>query len=529
MQRFVIQRAVTGEVLSYDFRGMTVGALSRELSAVGTVPITVAAAQANDNAFDGLPLFDEWGTIVTIDEDGEIRFRGIVTDVEYAGPEWKLTVSALPTILYGCPYDDDPYYGAEVDPADIVRKLVAHVQSFPDSNLGITVVGATSVKVGSFSTQRRIEAVAYYDEKVADYKAENKKLQALRKIVAATRKTAASQRGTRADASKDLTAAKKALTAARTARTAAKSALTAAQKTKDPAKIAAAQTALANTETAVAAAAATVNDRQAALNGRDDNLDTTNARIKAEQADVDAQAAIVATMKERKDKASELKSAAQQAESEDGGAYALESWEAQDCGRLIDDLAKSAPFDWFEEHYWSGDVPQTRIRIAYPRTGRRLDGDDSPTFQQGVNITVQLQPKTTGGDFANTMFGIGAGEGAGSIRRLISKRDGRIRRVATLQSKDIKSKQDMVTRLSAELIARQETLAVDSVVVANHPNSPRGTYNLGDDIFVQGRVPHYGDFGLWHRIVGITDNTDGTTEISLQLTDSFTYGAGVTG
>ncbi len=527
MERIIIQRAATGEVLSYDYRGLSRDAFTRELSAVGTMPISVKAAQGKAVASDGLPMFDEWATVVTIDNDGQIRFRGIVTGLEYAGPEWKMTVSALPTVLYGCPYEDAPYYGAEVDPAAIVRKLVAHAQSFPDADLGLTVVGTTPVRVGSFSTQRRIEAEAYYAEKVADYTAENKTLQALRKVVAATRKTAAAQRSTRAGSSKDLSAAKKDLTAAKRAQTAAESALKAAQKTKDPAKIAAAQAALTTAKAGVTSAAGTVKARQDALDGRDDTLTATNARIKTQQAAVDAQAAIVKTMKERKDKASELKSAAQTAESEDGGAYALEAWEAQDCGRLIDDLAKDAPFDWVEEHYWSGDVPQTRIRIAHPRTGRRLSGSDAPTFQQGVNITVQLQPASSGGDFANTVFGIGAGEGAGSIRRTISKRDGRIRRVATVQSKDIKSKQEMVTRLQAELVARQHTLAVDAITVANHPNSPRGTYNLGDDIYVQGNVPHYGEFGLWHRIVGLTEKTDGTTEVSLQLTDSFTYGAGV--
>lgn len=513
MERFIVQRALTGEVLSYDFRGASRGPLSRQLSAVGSMTLTVGAAQANVLASDDLPMFREWGTLVTLDDDGEIRFRGIVTDVDYDGPEWKLTLSSIPTYFYGCPYDDDPYYGAEVDPAAIFRKLVAHVQSFPDSDLGVTVVGSTPVRVGSFSTQRRIEAEAYYAEKVADYTAENKTLQALRKVVAATRKVAADKRTNRAAASRELTAAKTALTAA-------KKALTAAKKTKDPAKIAAAQN-------DVNAATGTVNQLQAALDSRDSNIDATAALIKTQQADVDAQAAIVKTMKERKDKASELKSAAQQAESADGGAYALEPWEAQDCGRLIDDLAKDAPFDWFEEHYWAGDVPQTRIRIAHPRTGRRLSADTDPSFQQGVNVTVRLQPATSGQDFANTVFGIGAGEGAGSIRRLISIRNGRLRRVATLQSKDIKSKQEMVTRLQAELNARQETLAVDSITVADHPNSPRGTYSLGDDIYVQGNVPHYGKFALWHRIVAITENPNGSTELDLERSDAFTYGAGV--
>lgn len=511
--RYIVQRAIGRKVLTYNASGIAEDSRTWQLSAVGSMSVKITADDASQNASDGEPLYQEWGTLLTVEEDGQIRFRGIVTDVEYAGAGWNLTVSSMSTILYGCPYDGEPYYGAEVDPADIVRKLVAHAQSFPDSDVGLTVVGSTRVRVGSFSTQRRIEAVDFYNEKVADYKAENKKLQALRKVVAATRKTAANQRTNRAGASRDLTAAKKTLTAAKTA-------LTAAKKTKDPAKITAAQN-------AVTAAQGNVNDLQAALDSRDSNIDVTAARIKAQQADVDAQADIVATMKDRKDKASELKSAAQQAESDDGGAYALEWWDAPDCGRLIDDLAKAAPFDWVEEHYWDGDEPRTRIRVAYPRTGRRLSGDTDPSFQQGINITVQLEPKASGDDFANTVFGIGAGEGAGSIRRLISKRNGRLRRVATLQSKDVKSKQEMVNRLQAELNARQETLAVDAITVAAHENSPRGSYSLGDDIYVQGRVPHYGKFKLWHRIIGITETPDGSSQLELARTDSFTYGSGV--
>jgi hypothetical protein len=499
MERFIVQRALTQEVLSYDLKGVDRGPLTRQLSAVGSMTLTVGAAQATQLADDDLPVFQEWGTIVTLDDDGQIRFRGIVTDLDYDGPDWKITVSSMGTYPYGTPYDGDPYYGAEVDPADIVRKLWAHVQSFPDSDLSVSVVGTTPVRVGSFSTQRRIEAVAYYNEKVADYNAENKELQRLRKVVAATRKDAAAARTSRSNASKALTAAKKSLTAAK--------------KTKNPQTIAAAQS-------QVNAAQATLNDRTAALNA-------INARIKSQQSAVDAQSIVVKLRKERKEKASDLKNEAQAAESADGGAYALEWWDAPDCGRIIDELAKSTPFDWVEEHFWSGDTPMTRIRIVHPRVGRRLSNEGDPIFQQGVNISVQLQPQTSGDDFANTVFGVGAGEGAGSIRRLVSKRNGRLRRVATFQSKDVKSKQDMGTRLLAELAARQETLVVDQITVLNHPNSPRGSYSLGDDINVRGFVPHFGPFELWHRIVGISEKQDGTTDLDLKRSDSFTYGAGV--
>jgi hypothetical protein len=91
----------------------------------------------------------------------------------------------------------------------------------------------------------------------------------------------------------------------------------------------------------------------------------------------------------------------------------------------------------------------------------------------------------------------------------------------------VKTKQALDVKLRAELAARQDTLSVDSITVLNHPNSKRGTYDVGDDIFVQGDVPHYGRFELWHRIVALSETTDNTTELSLERTDSFLYGQGV--
>lgn len=486
-ERLVVQRALTKEVLSYDLKGPSRGSLNRQLSAVGNMSLTVDAAQATAVAADGLPLFQEWGTIVTLDDSGQIRFRGIVTDLSYAGPKWTVSISSMATYSYGIPYEGDPYYGAQVDPADIVRKLWAHAQSFPDSDIGVTVTGSTPVRVGSFSTQNKNDTLAAYNAAVKAYDAENDELKALRKTVAASRDRYSS------------------LVTVRTQKSAA---LTAAKKTKDKPAIAAAQAAY---DAAVNACAA----QQTVIN--------------QQAAQVDTQAKVVASKKADKDTAYDLKVAASKNAKDDGGAYTLLWWEAPDIGREIDDLAKATPFDWYERHTWVGDLPQTEIVIAYPRVGRRLSGDGDPTFQQGVNITVELQPATSGNDFANTVFGVGAGEGVGSIRRSISKRNGRLRRVAAFQSKDVKSAQDMDTRLRAELNARQETLVVQKITVVDHPNSQRGTYSLGDDINVQGQVPHYGRFELWHRIVQITENTDGTTELSLERSDSFTYGAGVDG
>lgn len=514
-ERFVIQRAITKAVLSYDLQGVERGAFARQLSAVGTLPLTIGPGIATKPAADGRAMFGEWETIVTLDDDGQILFRGIVTAMTWDGENgtWSITVSAMPTYLFGTPYEGEAWYGAEVDPAAVVARLVAHVQSFPDSDSGLGVVGSTKVTVGSFSTQRRIAAETAYDAAVTAYNAENKTLKGLKDIVAGTRKVAATRRTARAAASREVTAAKKAVTAAKTA-------LTAAKKTKDPAKIAAAQAALNQANT-------TLTTKTNALNQATLSLNSANSYVKSQNNDVTVQARVVAAAKAVKDKASDAKNTAQQVESEDGGAYALEPWEAPDCGQLVNDLAKSTPFDWVEEHYWADDLPQTRIRIAYPRAGRRLSGPSDPSFVQGVNISVALKPATNGTDMATEAYGIGAGDGAGALRRSIRIRNGKLRRVATFQAKDVKSAQALDTKLRAELNKRQDTIAVDSITVINHPNSKRGTYAVGDDIFVQGDVQHYGRFELWHRITSLTENTDGTTELSLERTDSFLYGQGL--
>ncbi|MBT2502972.1 hypothetical protein [Curtobacterium sp. ISL-83] len=484
-ERYVIQHALTKEVLSYDLKGVSRGPLKLALSAVGTVELTVGPATATAVASDGAPVFQEWGTLVTLDDEGQIRFRGIVTDMDYDGSDWKITVSSMGTYPFGLPYEGAVYYGAKVDPADIVRLLWDHVQSFADSDLDVTVTGKTSVRIGTYSTQNKTDTLNAYNAAVAAYNAANSDLKKLRDVVTNSRKRYSDLVTTRTNASKALTAAK---------------------KTKNAAKIAAAQT---------------------TYNQSVDNAKAQQTVIDQQSASVDAQAKVVASKKAAKDAAYKLKVAASKAVKDDGGAYELLPWEAPDCGSKIKELADSTPFDWYEKHSWAGDTPQTQIVIAHPRVGRRLSGDGAPLFQQGVNITVALDPSTSGEDFANAAYGVGAGEGVGAIRRSITKRNGKLRRVAAFQSKDIKTAQAMDTKLRAELEARLDTLAVSRIVVSNHLNSPRGSYSLGDDIYVQGQVPHYGPFGLWHRIVGIAENEDGSTELDLKRSDSFTYGQGV--
>lgn len=496
--RYIVQRALGGQVLTYNAPGVTEGERTRALSAAGSLTLQITSDQAAQEASDGQPLYQEWGSIVTVEEAGQIRFRGLVIKMSYGTPDWTLELASIATYPNGIPYEGEPFYGAKVDPADIVRMLWAHAQSFPDSDLGVTVTGSTPIRVGTYSTQSKADTLAAYNAAVKTYNAESARLK---------------------DARAAASAAYQAASPLRDARTAAQRGLTAAKKTKDPAQIAAAQ--------------ATWNSADAAVKAQE-------SVYAQRQADVNAQADVTARAKATKDAAYKAKVAASKQAKDDGGAYTLLWWEAPDCGSKITELADSTPFDWFEEHYWTTvvsevpwagmtevEVPATRIRIMYPRLGRRLNGPGDPTFQQGVNISQPLAPETAGDDFANSVFGVGAGEGAGSIRRSVTKRNGRLRRVSSFSSKDIKSTGAMDTKLRAELNARLDTLEVKQITVADHPNSPRGSYAVGDDIYVQGRVPHYGRFQLWHRVLKITERTDGSSVLDLARSDSFTYGRGI--
>lgn len=486
-ERYLVQRAVTGKVLTREAPILSRDDLSRQLSGVGSVKLTVSPAALVTTAEDGLPLFVKRGTLISIVDDDQITFRGIVHEITPQPKGWVLEVPSISTFPHNTPWDGGAYSGVQVDPADVARKLWDHVQSFPDSDLGVTVVGTTARRIGSISTTNRINATKAYDAAVQTYKAENAELQALKKVVAASRKVYSTLTSTRVEKQKVLTAAKSA-------------------KPKDQAAI---------------------DDAQNAVNAADNAKAVQNGNIARQQADVDAQAKVVEAAKKAKDAANDQKTLMSRREQADGGAYTLLPWEAPDCGQTIDDLAESTPFDWVEDHYWAGDTPATRIAIQYPRAGRRLNQPGDPTFQQGVNIIEVLTPTDSSQDYANTVFGIGAGEGAGAIRRTISKRDGRLRTVATFSSKDVKSDHNMDVKLRVELAARLETLEVRQITLRQHENAPRGSYDVGDDIYVQGRVPNFGKFELWHRITGITEKSNGTSVLDLARTDSFTYGRGI--
>ena len=480
--RYIAQRATTGEFLDFEVPFLTRSELTWSLSAAGSLKGTVSPDTGTLTASDGRPLFEEWNTLIYAEADGQIRWGGIVIRSQASDKGWAVECSTFATYPNGIPWLGE-FYGAEQDPADIIRAIWAHVQGFEHGDLGVTVTGSTSQTVGSKSEAAANAATAAYNAAKAAYEAERKQYTTLRA-------TATSLSKIRSARIADRTAASKALTAAK------------ALKPKN--------------QTAINNATATYNAAKAAV-------DAATADYNAADAAADAQAKVRDQAKATADAKNAAKKKAVAAMKDDGGAYKLLWWEAPDCGQKISDLVTSTPLDYTEYHGWNADKTDIvhRIDIQYPRAGRFRD---DLSFIQGDNIILVPSPVSNGDDYANAIFALGAGEGEAMVHTGTAINDGRLRRVNVLNSKDTKILTNLQSQARDALLKALANLTIDEIRVVDHPNAPIGSWALGDDILVQAKVPFLGELNIRHRIVSWSLTSDSTATLKLARSDSFSYG-----
>lgn len=494
--RYIVQRATTGEFLDLEAPFVTRSELSWALSAAGSFKGTIEVERGSMKAQDGRPMFEEWNTIIYAEADGQIRWGGIVVTSELSsdGKSWDIEAASFATYPKGIPYLG-AYYGVQVDPADVIREIWSHIQGFDGGNLGVTVTGSTSVRVGSTSEQKYNAAAATYKSLQAAYEDEKDKYTDLRKYATGRGNVRTALSTAKTNASKTLSAAK--------------SALTAAKKTKDPAKIAAAQTA--------------VNNAQSAYNSALSNYNAAVSNYKDADAAADAQDKVRDAAKAKADAAKKTMDAAKKVMDADGGAYKMLWWETPDTGDKIKSLASETPLDYTETHAWNDDKTAIthRVNVQYPRAGRRRD---DLKFVQGDNVTAVPIPKSNGDSFANSVFVTGAGEGKSMKQTSAAVNDGRLRRVDVIAAKNVKNLDTLRAMARDGLLAGKLTLSFDQIDVRNHDNARIGSWALGDDILVEADVPFLGRVSIWHRVIGWSLTSDSTARITLARSDSFTYG-----
>lgn len=97
-------------------------------------------------ASDGRPLFEEWGTAIYAEHQGEIRGAGIVVNSDFDGPSWDIECLGFTHYLNGMPYTGGGANFVETEVADIFRAIWTHVQQQPNGNIGLVV--PTAFKTG---------------------------------------------------------------------------------------------------------------------------------------------------------------------------------------------------------------------------------------------------------------------------------------------------------------------------------------------------------------------------------------------
>ncbi|TDC33465.1 hypothetical protein [Micromonospora sp. KC213] len=354
--RYIAQRAVTKEWLHWDVP-LTLDDLSWALSGPGSLRGTVTPDVGQLRGADGLPLFDEWGTFLFAEADGEIRWGGIIIRSHFTGPDWQIEAAGFSAYPHGLPYGG-AVSTTSIDPADAIREIWRYVQENEDGDLGVVI---------------------------------------------------------------------------------------------DPT--------------------------------------TTPIRL-----------------------------------GKPGEPYAINWWEATDCGGEIDALARETPIDYAEEHYWDGEEIAHRLRLGYPRLGRRRD---DLAFEQGVNVVEVVEVDRDGGEFANAIHALGSGEGRKAVVTDIAERDGRLRRTFVYTDKSVTTRERLTAFARAELAARRNVAEIASVEVVNHPHAPIGSWALGDDVLIRASLPWLGDVAIWHRITGWSLVSDDRAVLDLRRSDAFTYGGAV--
>lgn len=195
-------------------------------------------------------------------------------------------------------------------------------------------------------------------------------------------------------------------------------------------------------------------------------------------------------------------------------------WETADMGGVIDQLARDTPFDYVEEHAWDGETISHTLRLGYPSIGAvRPDR----RFVLGENVRVIPSEDYSGDDVVTDLWLFGAGEGRTRIRGVARLHpENSVRRVKTINDKRVDNQTWADARAAEELRKRQPDVpgaGVTSLLVSNHPNTPFGSFDVGDVVPYSG-AHHWGDVLIWVKIISMTLLPSGQMQVDVVRADT---------
>lgn len=195
-----------------------------------------------------------------------------------------------------------------------------------------------------------------------------------------------------------------------------------------------------------------------------------------------------------------------------------------DCADQINGLARDIPFDYIEKSWWNETrtVINKQILLGYPAIETI---QENLSFVQGENI-MKMELADDKDIEPVTDVGIrGWFPGKVYDARLGNTDDNRFREFLLEEDAKINSTERAAAWAKKRLQKRTIPKYWKKIqILANHPNAPFGSWQLGDRIYVQGQNQWYGEIKEWHRIVSWAyDEKAGLIELGLKVEGAFNY------
>ena len=198
----------------------------------------------------------------------------------------------------------------------------------------------------------------------------------------------------------------------------------------------------------------------------------------------------------------------------EAGPFRLNSVDTQDLAKTIEDLAADTPFDYVEETRWVGEQIRHRMRLGYPALG--VDRIDF-TLDTRVNLTVLPTLGFDEDEYASEILLVGAGEGRDAITAHVPQRPKRLRRVAVVTDKSLRSKASADRAAREELAARTMDGEISNLVVADSPAAPLNVLQPGDTVRVTGPLATGAFIDHKVRVVEMTRAVDDFSTAALTV------------
>lgn len=187
-----------------------------------------------------------------------------------------------------------------------------------------------------------------------------------------------------------------------------------------------------------------------------------------------------------------------------------------DCGDYLEALARDIPIDYWERSSWNEDYSAIHksIELAYPHGGINQVG---LRFALNENI-IDAQPKTAAEmEWASGIVIHGWFPAKMYDNEFINSDPDRYRKVVKEDDVHIDSRERSAAWAHRQLSRRQVPYMWESITIdPYHPNAPLGTWDVGDTILVQGRMPWHGRVKQEHRIIGWGWDVD-TNKLEMRL------------